>query len=100
MDTVYVAGDDDLGGVEELAPVLLGEALVVPAELPGFLSAPSNICAMSVSATAGGEIKTTTGAPPSGPHPLLSIMSARLAAPCAMSEAELPKRALRSLVPA
>ena len=40
VDTVYVAGDDNLGGVEELAPVLLGEALVVPAELPGFLLRP------------------------------------------------------------
>src|SRR5215203_2211778 len=45
VDAVYVAGDDDLGGVEELAPVLLGEALVVPAELPGFLlSSIEHLC--------------------------------------------------------
>src|SRR5215210_1075075 len=37
VDAVYVAGDDDFGGVEELAPVLLGEALVMLWELPGFL---------------------------------------------------------------
>src|SRR5215210_6383842 len=37
VDAVHLARDDDLGGVEELAPVLLGEALVVPDELPGFL---------------------------------------------------------------
>src|SRR3712207_1861511 len=37
VDAVYFAGDDDLGGIEKLAPVLLGEALVVPGELSGFL---------------------------------------------------------------
>jgi hypothetical protein len=36
VDTANVAGDDDPGGLEEFGPLLLGEALVVLRELPGF----------------------------------------------------------------
>ena len=40
VDAVYVTGDYDLCGVEKLAPLLLGEALVVFGKLPGFRFGP------------------------------------------------------------
>src|SRR5215211_6165229 len=54
VDAIYVTGYDDIGGVEELAPVLLGEALVVPAELPGFLlSSIEHLCQVGESRDRG-----------------------------------------------
>src|SRR5215208_3955651 len=54
VDAVYVAGDDDMAGVEELASLPLGEALVVPADLPGFLlSSIEHLCHVGESRDCG-----------------------------------------------
>ena len=98
VDSVPVARPDYCGGVEVLAPVLLGEAPIMLGKPPGLLAGSIEHLG-HVRERRGGEIKSTTGAPPPSPHPLFETISASSAAPCAMSEAELPKRFFRSLVP-